>query len=293
MVTPFKQNGDVDYEAFAYNIEKWNDDNLTGYLVSGSNSEACYISTEESIELLKIAKQKAKPDRIVMMGTGQESLWATLKFTNECAKAGADYALVLTPCYYDASMSSEVLINFFTTVADQSEIPILIYNVPKFTHVNIKADAVAKLADHPNIVGMKDSTGDIQQLATFKRVTAGKDFEIIVGTSNSWFSAIGIEVIAGIHASANCLPNACAEVQVAYDAGDFDRALAIHQVIFPLNVAVTATYGIAGLKYACDLQGYKGGFPRRPLLPVSEESKAAIRDLLAVTNEKLAALGVK
>ena len=185
MVTPFKANGDLDADAFVSNIEKWNKDKLAGYLVAGSNSETCYLSEDEKLELVKLTVDHAAKGRLIMAGSGLESARETIKLTNKCAKLGAHCALVLTPFYYGPSMDSKAMIRFFTEVANNSDIPILIYNVTKFTHVNIAADAVAELSRHKNIVGMKDSNGDVPQLATFLRV-ADPGFQVMTGTYGAW-----------------------------------------------------------------------------------------------------------
>jgi 4-hydroxy-2-oxoglutarate aldolase len=287
MITPFCENGDVDFAAFASNIDRWNRDNLAGYLVNGSNSETAYLNEEEKLELVRLTVGHAAPGRHIMAGTGMESLRETIRFTNRCAALGAQSALVLTPCYYDSAMTSAALIDFFTKVADQSDIPILIYNVPKFTHVNIKADAVAALARHPNILGMKDSTGDVPQLATFLRVTQGEDFCIFVGTASAWYPALALGIENAILALANCHPNECAAVQTAFDGGDWKKARDIYQVMFPVNTAVTGTYGIPGLKVACDLTGYQGGYVRSPLLQCPPESREAVTKIVRTAEEKL------
>ncbi len=279
MITPFKANGDVDYKAFETNIRKWNQDKLGGYLVLGSNSETVYLSEEEKVELIKITVSSAKKGRHILVGSGMESLRETVRFTNLAAKLGVHAALVLTPFYYGGKMTSEALINYFSKLADNSDIPILIYNVPKFTHINIKSDAVEVLSRHPNIIGMKDSLGDVPQLATFKRIIPD-DFNLLVGTASAWYPALTLDIKAGILALANCNPNECAKVKEEFDKGNWENAREVYQRIFPINTAVTGTYGIAGLKYACDLLGYKGGSVRSPLLPLKEEEKKGIEEVL-------------
>ena len=279
MITPFKANGDVDYKAFETNIRKWNQDKLGGYLVLGSNSETVYLSEEEKVELIKTTVSSAKKGRHILVGSGMESLRETVRFTNLAAKLGVHAALVLTPFYYGGKMTSEALINYFSKLADNSDIPILIYNVPKFTHINIKSDAVEVLSRHPNIIGMKDSLGDVPQLATFKRIIPD-DFNLLVGTASAWYPALTLDIKAGILALANCNPNECAKVKEEFDKGNWENAREVYQRIFPINTAVTGTYGIAGLKYACDLLGYKGGSVRSPLLPLKEEEKKGIEEVL-------------
>ena len=290
MITPFLENGDVDFEGFAKNVRKWNGTDLIGYLVNGSNSETAYLNEEEKLELLRLTVKNAAEGRHVMAGTGMESTRETIRFTNICAKLGAQTALVLTPCYYGGSMSSAALIDFFTQVADASEIPVLIYNVPKFTHVNIKADAVAALAKHPNILGMKDSTGDVPQLVSFLNATEGQDFQIMVGTASAWYPALAVGIQTAILALANCHPDECAAVQTAFDAKNLTRACGIYKTMFPVNTAVTATYGIAGLKAACDRKGFVGGYVRSPLLNNSADERRAVEKIIADAERKLVSL---
>ena len=280
MITPFKENGDVDYRMHANNMEKWNNDNLAGYLVLGSNSEAVYLNEEEKLEMIRITVEAAKKDRLILAGTGMESTRETIKLTNKASRLGAHGALVLTPFYYGGKMNDEALIRYFTEVADNSDIPILIYNVTKFTHVNISAGAVEVLSRHPNIIGMKDSSGDVPQLVKFISVVP-EDFNLMVGTASSWYPALTLGISAGIMALANCSPNECALVQEYYENGQIEKAKDTYTRIFPVNTAVTAVYGIAGLKYACTLSGYAGGYVRKPLLELKEDEKKKVRDILS------------
>jgi len=279
MITPFKENGDVDYDAHRHNMELWNESELGGYLVLGSNSEAAYLTENEKIEMLKVTVKKARKGRIILAGTGMESTRETISLTRKAADAGADAALILTPFYYSDKMNDEALITFFSEVADNVTIPVLIYNVTKFTHINISARAVETLSRHPNIIGMKDSSGNIPQLVTFKAVAA-EGFNLIVGTASAWYPALTLGVRAGIMALANITPTDCAQVQNAYERGDYEEACRIYERLFPVNTAITATYGVAGLKHAANLLGYKGGSVRSPLLSVNEKEKSEIRGIL-------------
>jgi 4-hydroxy-2-oxoglutarate aldolase len=279
MITPFKKNGDVDYDGFVSNVEKWNKDKLTGYLVIGSNSETVYLSEKEKLELVRLTAEHAKKGRIVMVGSGLESARETIKLTNKCAKLGAHCALVLTPFYYGSAMDSKAMIRFFTEVAGHSDIPILIYNVSKFTHVNIGADAVAELSRHKNIVGMKDSNGDVPQLASFLRA-ADPDFQVMTGTYSAWYPALALGITGIISAMANCSPNEIAETQELWEAGKQKESLALYQRMFPVNAAVTGAYGIPGLKYATDYLGYSGGCVRNPLVDCNEIQKEQLRGII-------------
>ena len=279
MITPFMENGDVDYEKHTVNLKKWNEAKLSGYLVLGSNSEAVYLTEEEKLKLIEITVENAKSDRLIIVGTGMESTRETISLTNKAAKLGAQAALILTPYYYGDKMNDEAQINYFTQVADNVSIPVLIYNVTKFTHVNISANAVKELSKHQNIIGIKDSSGDIPQLVNLKSVIT-EDFNLMVGTASAWYPAMTLGVKAGIMALANCCPNESAKVQEYYENGEMEVASDLYQRLFHVNKAVTATFGVAGLKYACDLLGYEGGYVRSPLLQLKEYEKREIQNVL-------------
>lgn len=280
MITPFKQNGDVDFDGFASNVRAWNKHKLAGYLVIGSNSETAYLDEDEKLELVRLTKENAAEGRQILVGSGLDSARETIKLTNKCAALGADAALVLTPHYYSDYMKSDNLVRFFTEVADNSDIPVLIYNVSKYTHVNIPADALATLSKHPNIVGMKDSNGNVPQLATFLRV-ADPSFQVMTGTFGAWYPALCMGITGIISAMANCCPDPIAEVQDLYEAGKKEEAFDLYQRWFPVNAAVTGKYGIAGLKYAADRNGFTGGFVRNPLIDSTDQEKTEIDEILA------------
>ena len=279
MITPFKENGDVDYDGFISNVQKWNNDKLAGYLVIGSNSETVYLNEEEKLELIKHTVQNAAPGRFVMAGTGLESTRETIKLTNKAAKLGATSALVLTPFYYNAAMTTKAMINYFTTVADHSDIPVLLYNVSKFTGINLSAEAIATLSKHSNIVGMKDSNGDVPQLATFLRV-ADPSFQIMTGTYSAWYPALALGITGIVSAMANCCPNEITETMELFDAGKLEESMALYQRMFPVNGAVTGAFGVAGLKFATDYAGYTGGYVRSPMIDSSDEEKVKLTAIL-------------
>ncbi|MGE4353672.1 MAG: dihydrodipicolinate synthase family protein [Oscillospiraceae bacterium] len=279
VITPFKENGDVDYDGFASNMQKWNKDDLYGYLIAGSNGEPVFLSEQEKSQLVKIAVDNALPGRLIIVGSCLDSVRETIRTANEYAAMGAGAVLVATPFYYSGSMDSRALIKFFTEVADNTDLPVMLYNVSKYTHVNITADALVELSRHKNIVGMKDSNGDVPQLANFLRAADPK-FQIMTGTFASWYPALTMGITGIISAMANCCPEAIVKVQQLYDAGKSQEAFKLYQRWLPVNTAVTGTFGIAGLKYACDCMGYHGGFVRNPLSDCSREDKKKIDSIL-------------
>jgi 4-hydroxy-2-oxoglutarate aldolase len=171
------------------------------------------------------------------------------------------------------------MLAYFTDVADHSPIPILLYNVPKFTHINMTSSLVAQLSSHPNIVGIKDSTGNVTQLGEFAN-NVDSDFNLMVGTAGALFGALALGCIGGVLALANVAPDLCVKIYESVKQGDYEAAKQLQLKMVPVNQAVTATYGVPGLKAAMDMLGYFGGDPRPPLLPSSEKEKSEIRDIL-------------
>jgi 4-hydroxy-2-oxoglutarate aldolase len=278
IATPFI-NGKVAYDQLASNVAKWNRTGLKGVVVLGSNGEYVYLSEEEKRTVVDTVVQSAAKEMLVIAGTGCESTTETLRLTEDCARLGAHAALAVTPHYYAGRMSETALIKHFSELADHSPIPILLYNVPKFTHINMAADFVARLSEHPNIVGLKDSTGNVIQLQEIL-IGVAKDFNVLVGTAGVLFSGLTIGCVGAISALANVAPEACVEIFDWVKAGDLDAARELQLKMIPVNQAVTAIYGVPGLKVAMDMVGYFGGDPRLPLLPSSKQERSEIEAIL-------------
>lgn len=280
VITPFKENGDVDFDAFIHNIEKLNNIPLTGYLILGSNGETPYISYEDKLTLVRLAVKHAAPDKLIMVGTGVESTRHTIELTNAVAELGAHCALILTPNYYGEQMGDDAQISFFETVANAAKIPILIYNVTKFTHVNISPACVTRLSKHPNIIGMKDSSGNIAQLVSFMVSGLDSNFNLIVGTASAWYPALAIGVKAAVMAVANCAPSECVEVQTLFDSGERVSSFELYKKIYPLNACVTGKLGVSALKHACNMRSYHAGYPSAPLLPLTDAQKLQVESIV-------------
>jgi 4-hydroxy-2-oxoglutarate aldolase len=278
ITTPFV-DGNVAYDQLAFNIEKWSKTGLKGLVVMGSNGEYVYLSAAEKRKLIEKTVAATPDHMLVIAGTGCESTQETIALTRDCAGLGAHAALVVTPHYYGGRMNEAALLAYFTAVADHSPIPILLYNVPKFTHVNISAKLVAQLSDHPNIAGIKDSTGNVIQLGELANVVDA-DFDLLVGTASALFGALAMGCVGGVLALANIAPRQCLKIYELVKDGKYEEAKKLQLKMIPVNQAVTATYGVPGLKAAMDMLGYFGGAPRPPLLPSSEKEKSEIREIL-------------
>lgn len=278
ITTPFV-NGELSIEKLQHNISIWNKTELAGYVVMGSNGEAVLLTKEEKLKLIEHTKKFASSDKIIIAGTGSDSIKETISLTNNAADLGADFALVLTPSFYKSEMKHNNYIKYFSEVADKSKIPIIIYNVPKFTGVDIEVETVAELSQHQNIIGIKNSTENSRQIIEFVSNTSN-DFKVIVGTASMLFNGITSGAVGGILALANIAPNQCIQIQKLIEEKNYDAALKLQQKIIPANKAVTAKYGVAGLKHAMDLLDYFGGEPRIPLLPLNEKDKEQLKNIL-------------
>jgi len=282
ITTPFI-NGKVAHDKLASNVEKWSPTGLKGFVVLGSNGEYVYLSEEEKRTVVDTVVQSAADEMLIIAGTGCESTAETLRLTEDCAKLGAHAALVVTPHYYAGRMNEAALMKYFSDLADQSPIPILLYNVPKFTHINMAAGIVARLSEHPNIVGIKDSSGNVIQLGELLNAVA-QDFDVMVGTAGVLFGGLTLGCAGGVLALSNVAPDQCVKIYHLVKKGDFEAARKLQLKMLPVNQAVTAVYGVPGLKAALDMIGYFGGDPRLPLLPSSKQERSEIKGILKKAN---------
>jgi dihydrodipicolinate synthase/N-acetylneuraminate lyase len=278
LTTPFREDGAVDLAAFEANLEAYAAQDLGGVLVLGSNGEAQSLDEAEKLALVRAARARV-PDRTVLVGTGLESTRATIALTRKVAELGADAALVLTPSYYKSQMSPAALRAHFEAVADASSIPVLLYSVPAFTGITWPAGLAAELARHPLIRGMKESSGDVGLLGRLVASVPPR-FGVICGSAPVIYPALCVGAVGGILAAACCAPRPVTALYQAFQDGDHARARRLQEAIAPLAVAITTTHGVAGLKAAMDLAGFRGGPVRSPLLPVKDEVRADLRLLL-------------
>jgi 4-hydroxy-2-oxoglutarate aldolase len=276
--TPFI-NGDIAYDELSSNIEKWGQTGLKGIVAMGSNGEYVYLSADEKRKFVQKVVDVTPDHMQVIAGTGCESTRETIELTRDCAACGVHAALVVTPHYYAGKMNDTAMFEYFTAVADASPMPILLYNVPKFTNINMSAALVARLSRHPNIVGIKDSTGNVIQLGEIAN-QVDAEFNLLVGTAGALFGALTLGCVGGVLALANVAPKICVQIHQLVQEGNFESARKLQLKMIPVNKAITATYGVPGLKAAMDMLGYFGGAPRPPLLPSSDKEKSEIRKIL-------------
>ncbi len=276
--TPF-EHGRPALDRLAANIDRWLAAGVHGIVILGSNGEYPLLTEAEKRAVVRAAVEAVAGRCPVIAGSGCESTDASIRLSQDCAAMGAAAALVVTPHYYGGKMSAAALAGHFRAIADQSPIPVLLYNVPKFTHINLAPALVAELSRHPNIAGIKDSGGNVSQLGEYlNQVDTG--FQVMVGTAGALFGALTLGCVGGILALANVAPEACVQIFNDVAAGRLDDARRLHLRMLPVNTAMTATYGVGGLKAALDMLGYFGGEPRLPLCPPTDAETDQIRQIL-------------
>jgi 4-hydroxy-2-oxoglutarate aldolase len=280
VIVPFKKTGEVDYAKYTSNMEKWNEDLLSGFLVISSAGEAPFLTENEKLRLVELSVQIAGRNKLILVGSGMESSLETIKLTNKAAALGADAALISPPCYYRQQMTNEVLIGHYNEVAEKTDIPILIYNVPHQTNIDIPIDVVHTLSRMRNIIGINESSHDFARIADLRKHLSG-NFNILSGLASLWYPALTLGVEAGILELANCAPNELVGIYEAYRMGNVHEAFDIFMRMFPVINALEKKYGNPGLKYAAELAGYESGELRKPLLPLTDGEKDDLRKMLA------------
>ncbi|MEW5981309.1 MAG: dihydrodipicolinate synthase family protein [Acidobacteriota bacterium] len=278
IVTPFK-NDRVDAAGIRHNVERLMTTGLRGLLALGSNGEAVFLDEDEAELVVATAREHVPRDRVLLAGTGRQSTRATIAATTRAARAGADAVLVLTPSYFKSHMTHEALVAHYTAVADSSPVPVLLYNFTAVTALNLGVDTVATMSEHPNVVGLKDSNGDIGQVsAVVARVPEA--FTVLVGSAGTLHPAMVAGAKGGIIAVANVVPDICVRLYDLVISGRHDEARVLQRRLTPLAKAVTSGYLIAGLKAAMDMAGYVGGEVRGPLRPIGADARQHLAVLL-------------
>lgn len=276
IATPFDHHGDLYKIKVQHNIEKWNRTGLAGYVVCGSTGESVYLSTEEKVRLWEWAAEYAAPEKLLMAGTGAEGVRETIELTNRVADIGYKAAMVRTPFYYKNQVNcADAQMLYFRAVADASKIPLVICNSPEETGVDIMTEAVAALSHHPNIVAIEEGSGDPDKTAQIIReVKPG--FQVLAGSASTVANLFASGAVGAVLAYANAAPYSVISIYEAHRTRETAAALDWQNRIAPAAQLVTTKYGVPGLKYAMNLNGYYGGVPRLPLTPVGPEAKKEI-----------------
>lgn len=275
ITTPFGEDETLDLAALAANIEKYNRTGMAGYVVVGSTGESVYLSETEKLKAWETARKAAAPEKTLIAGTGCEGTAATIALTRRAAELGCHAVLVRTPSYFKAQMTDQVQERHFRAVADVSPVPVLLYSVPQFTGLALEGPLVAKLAQHPNIIGIKESSGHLTRVADILRLVP-PGFHVLNGSATTLYPALCLGAGGAILAIACALPELSVELYESFRRGDHQQARELQKRLHEPTVAVTSRYGIAGLKFALELRGYAGGRPRPPLLPLQAGAREEI-----------------
>jgi 4-hydroxy-2-oxoglutarate aldolase len=278
ITTPFDENENVSYEQLKENVEFYAGTKLNGYLALGSNGENKSLNNKEKEMVLKTIIENKGDHQTVMAGCIFESTKETIEFARIAEEMGADYITLLSPSYFSSSMTDEVLLRYFTDVADAVNIPCLLYNAPQFcAGVILSAELAEKCAKHPNITGMKDSSkGNIEMYCT-----ALKDkMNVMSGSANTFVDCLRLGGTGGIISLANVFPDITCELYESFCTGQHEKTEELNKKVLRMNKEVSGSGGVAAVKYAMDLAGLHGGNPRRPLLPLDEEKKRKLKSFL-------------
>lgn len=279
VATPFTADGEVDYEALRFNAARWMRTGLRGLVVLGSNGEAALIDEDEAERIVGEVRALVPRERLLIAGTGRDSTRGAVSACRRAARVGADLVLVRTPTAFKAQLTPEALERHFVAVADASPVPVLLYDFPQAFGVTLPLPVIQRLADHPNVVGMKESSGDVAQVADQVSCTPGR-FEVVVGAAATLYASLLVGAVGGVVAVANVVPDACVRLHQLVTSGRHGEALALQRQLTPLARAVTVTYGVPGLKAAMDAAGYRGGWPRAPLAPLPSAAAQDLQQLL-------------
>jgi 4-hydroxy-2-oxoglutarate aldolase len=280
VTTPFDATtGDPDLDAFAANIRGWSSHPIAGLVVGGSTGEQALLDEDELLALVASGARSRGDGVALITGTGAESTRATIRLCDLAAREGADAVLVKPPSYYRGRMSPEAIRTYFLAVADTSPVPVILYHVPKFVPVDVVPDLAGELMHHPNIVGIKDSSGDIHNLGAVCEAV-GERGTVVVGAGTLLYSGLEIGARGGIIAVGLLATGAACELYRTFVAGRSAEAGRLQERIGPLHKRVVAGTGVPGVKYGLDLLGMVGGPPRPPLLPSTEREREEVVEAL-------------
>jgi len=336
VTTPFYPDGAVYYKKIEHNIDRYSRTPIAGMVVLGSTGEAVMLGDDERREVLRVTAEVAAPEKVLIAGTGAESVRETLRLTEYAAQLKYDVALVRTPHFYRPQMKPEALLAFYRTVADRSPLPVVLYTVPPFTAYDLPLEVITTLAEHPNIIAIKESSGNVEkvaamvaatrhirrsanvtevqqavtarmlaapqandnggQLVSVSQLSAGAavaerpkiktrtkevGFQVLVGAAHTLLDSLQVGASGGVLGFAAPAPTICFEINAAFKDNDLELARSKQSALAPATRRVVSEMGIPAIKYAMDLNGYYGGLPRLPLLPLSAAQKTEIEGLMA------------
>ena len=280
LTTPFDNaTGDIAPVHLRRNASRLLEAGLDGLVVAGSTGEAPLLDPDEQRRLVSWVREVVPDGRWLIAGTGAESTRQAIALTRAAAAEGADAVLVRPPSYFGPAHAPASLVEHYRAVADASPVPVLVYNIPQYTHLPLAAGLLQQLTGHPRIVGAKESSGDVKNLAAYRDAVPA--WSLFVGTGSLLYAALELGCEGGILAVACFAPGVCVELRAAFQAGDRARAGALQERLVPLSREIVGKLGPAGVKAAMDAAGLYGGPCRPPLSPVSAADRERVARLLA------------
>ncbi len=283
-VTPFNARGDIDERRFSENVRRYVGIGLSGIVVAGSTGEAPYLTERERLRLTELAREIIRPPEILIVGAGLESTHETVRLSSEAVARGADAVLIITPNYFKSRMNSALLSAHFRAVADSVRRPIIIYNIPQFTGIRMEPLALAGLSRHPNIAGLKESSGDLEYdraILQAIRQKGRKSFRVLCGAALIQLEALRAGAVGGVLGQATFAPELCVGLYEAYEQGREKAAEDLQKRLAPLAQKISGQFGVPGVKAALDLCGYHGGSPRPPLQMLTKPERRIVAGAIA------------
>lgn len=292
ITTPFKSDEEIDSKGLQANLRFWNGSGIVGYVVLGSTGERVNLDERECQEVIETARAEVPRELNFIVGAGQESRRGTINEIKRAAAAGADAVLVITPHFYRVAITQNALVEHYLAVADSSPIPVLLYSMPDLTGVRIEPETAARLSQHTNIIGIKDSSPEVVKLRETIRFSPA-DFAVLTGNGTVLSEALEAGARGGILAVACVATAMCIAIFRAVKSGDFNRAATLQSGLTPLAKAVTTRFGIGGLKAALEMNGLAGGAVRAPLMGRTELERQEIRRCLVDVEHVLEGIAIE
>jgi len=286
VTTPFSKDGVVDLPALESNLDRWSETGISGYVFLGSTGERVHLDESEYLRIIEVARSHVSRELAFIVGAGQQSTIGTAREIARAADAGADAVLVITPHYYRPAITQETLVSYYRSVADASPVPLLLYSMPALTGIKIEPETVARLSEHTNIIGVKDSSNDVAGLSETVRVCPD-EFAVMTGNGTIFLDALRAGATGAILAVGCVAPELCIEIFRGFKAGEDERAAVLQSKLTPLAAAVTTRFGIGGLKAALDVARYHGGEVRAPLQMPDASARSEIRSVLEAAKSSL------
>jgi len=283
ITTPFTADEAIDFAGLTANIEKWTAAGVNGFVLLGSTGERVNLDESEYVQVIEALRAAVPKTLTFIVGAGQQSTRGTVNEIERAATAGAEAVLVITPSFYKSAITQDALVKHYRALADASTVPVILYSMPDLTGIRIEPETAARLSEHQNIIGMKDSSNDIEKFGETVNLV-GQDFAMMIGNGTVFSEALRGGARGGILAVGCAVPDLCLEIYRAVQSNDVAHASALQERLTPLARAVTKTYGVGGLKSAMEMAGYVGGTVRAPLRLPNEEARAEIKSLLRDAN---------